>query len=186
MHKVCRVHRQLWYFGSQSEVPISPRNSEIPLCGIPSLTRKLYCRHTTYDVQQICFWRPFVKRFALCYRTVALSVLSLTLVYCGQTVGRIKMRLGMQVGLGRPHCIKWGPSSPMRFTAPNFSACVRCGQTAGWIKMPLGIEVSLGSGDFMLDEDQAPPKMGGTAPNFRPISIVTKRLDASGYHLVQK
>jgi len=35
--------------------------------------------------------RPFVKWFALCYRTVVcpicLSVLSVTLVYCGQTVG---------------------------------------------------------------------------------------------------
>jgi len=32
------------------------------------------------------FGRPFVKRFALCYRTVILScisVLSVTLVYCG-------------------------------------------------------------------------------------------------------
>ena len=28
-----------------------------------------------------------------------LSVLSVPLVYCGQTVGRIKMKLGMQVGL---------------------------------------------------------------------------------------
>jgi len=27
--------------------------------------------------------------------------LSLTLVYCGQTVGRIKMKLGMQVGLSQ-------------------------------------------------------------------------------------
>jgi len=31
---------------------------------------------------------------------VCLSCLSVTLVYCGQTVGRIKMKLGMQVGLG--------------------------------------------------------------------------------------
>jgi len=44
--------------------------------------------------------RPFVKRFALCYRIVVLSdvlfclsVLSVTLVYCGQTVGWIKMKL---------------------------------------------------------------------------------------------
>jgi len=29
-----------------------------------------------------------------------LSVMSVTLVYCGQTVGWIKMKLGMQVGLG--------------------------------------------------------------------------------------
>jgi len=54
-----------------------------------------------------CLWlfgRPFVKRFALCYQTVrlclsCLSVLPVT-VYCGQTVGWIKMKLGMQVGLG--------------------------------------------------------------------------------------
>jgi len=40
---------------------------------------------------------------------------------------------------------------------PQFSAHVRCGQTAGWIKMPLGMEVGLGPGDFVLDEDPAPP-----------------------------
>ena len=46
----------------------------------------------------IIFGRPFVKRFAL-YRPMlldrCLSVLSVTLMYCGQTVGRIKMKLGM-------------------------------------------------------------------------------------------
>jgi len=38
-------------------------------------------------------------RFALCYRTIVLSCLSVTLVYYGQTVGWIKMKLGMEVGL---------------------------------------------------------------------------------------
>ena len=40
------------------------------------------------------------KGFALCYRTVVyhLSCLSATLVYCGQTVGWIKMLLGTEVG----------------------------------------------------------------------------------------
>ena len=57
------------------------------------------------------FARPFVNRFALCYRTVVLSVcLSVTFVHYGQTVGRIKMKLGMQVGLGPDHM--WPPSSP--------------------------------------------------------------------------
>ena len=43
------------------------------------------------------FGRPFVKR---CYQTVVcLSVLSVKLVYCGQTVGWIKMKLDMQVGV---------------------------------------------------------------------------------------
>ena len=56
--------------------------------------------------------RIFVKRFALCCQTaVCLSVLfvclsvclSVTLLYCGQMVGWIKMKLGMQVGLGPGH-----------------------------------------------------------------------------------
>jgi len=51
--------------------------------------------------------------------------------------------------------------------------------------MPLGMEVCLGPGDFVLDGDPAsPPKKGGGAflPNFRPISIAAKRLDASRCH----
>ena len=32
-------------------------------------------------------------------------VLSVTLVYCGQTVGWIKMKLGTQVGLGYDHIV---------------------------------------------------------------------------------
>ena len=48
--------------------------------------------------------RPFVKRFALCYQTCP-ACLSLTLVYCGQTVGRIKMIPGMQVGLGPEYTV---------------------------------------------------------------------------------
>ena len=46
--------------------------------------------------------------------SVRLSVcLSVTLVYCGQTVGRIKMKLGMRVGLGPGHIVLDGdPASP--------------------------------------------------------------------------
>ena len=46
--------------------------------------------------------------------------LSVMLVYCGQTVGWIKMKLGMQVCLGPGDSVRWGPSSPKRDTAPNF------------------------------------------------------------------
>ena len=52
-----------------------------------------------------------------------LSVLSVTLVYCSQTVGLIKMRLGMQVGLGHGHTVSDGDPCPLpqRGTAsPNF------------------------------------------------------------------
>jgi len=40
-------------------------------------------------------------------------VLSVTLVYCGQTVGWIKMKLGMQVGLGSGHIVLDGDAAPL-------------------------------------------------------------------------
>jgi len=44
------------------------------------------------------------------------------LVYCGQTVGWIKMKLGMQVGLGPGHIVLDGDPAalPQRGTAPQF------------------------------------------------------------------
>jgi len=54
------------------------------------------------------------KTFSLCYQTIALSVLSVTLVYCGQTVGWIKMKLGMEVGLIPSHNVLDGdPAAPL-------------------------------------------------------------------------
>jgi len=52
--------------------------------------------------------------------------------------------------------------------------------------MPLGTEVGLVPCDCVLDGDAAPLSLqkGGTAPNFRPMSVVAKRLDGSGCHLV--
>jgi len=42
-----------------------------------------------------------------------LSILSVTLVYCGQTVRWMKMKLGMQVGLGPSHILLDGdPALP--------------------------------------------------------------------------
>jgi len=61
--------------------------------------------------------RPFVKWFALCYWMVVLSV---TLVYCGQTVGWIKMKLGKRVDLGPGHIVLDRDPAPLpqRGTAP--------------------------------------------------------------------
>ena len=52
--------------------------------------------------------------------------------------------------------------------------------------MPLGMEAGLSPGDFVLDGDPAPlPRKGAEPPpNFRLISIVAKRLDASICHSV--
>ena len=47
-----------------------------------------------------------------------LSCLSETFVHCGQTVGRIKMKHGMQVGLGPGHIVLHGnPALRERATA---------------------------------------------------------------------
>jgi len=66
------------------------------------------------------FGRPFVKRFTLCYRTVVcLSVLSVTLVYCGQTAEWIKMKLGTVVGgLGQGHIVLDGDPAPAKGAQP--------------------------------------------------------------------
>jgi len=70
-----------------------------------------------------------------------LCVLSVTFVHCDQTVERIKMKLGMQVGLGSGHYVLDGDPAPP--PPPQFSAHIYCSQMAGWIKMPLGMEVGL-------------------------------------------
>ena len=70
--------------------------------------------------------------------------LSVTLVYCGQTLGWIKIKLGMQVGLGAGHIghvvLDGGPAPlPKRAQPSQFSVHVYCDQMAGWIKMELGV-----------------------------------------------
>ena len=100
--------------------------------------------------------------------SVCLSVLSVTFVHCGQTVGLIKMKLGMQIGLGPGHIVLDGDHLllPQRGTPPQFSAHICCGQMAGCIKMPLAMEVGLSPGDFVLDGDPA------RLLNFRPMFII--------------
>jgi len=73
--------------------------------------------------------------------------------------------------------------SELNWHVQNYFSSVYCDQTVGWIKMKLGMEVGLGPDDTVLDGDPPPPKRG-TAPNFRPMSIVTKRLDGSRRLLV--
>ena len=80
-----------------------------------------------------------------------LSVLSVTvtLVYCSQTVGRIKMKLGMQVGLVLGHIVLDGdpaPPSSKGHSLRQFSAHIRCGQMAADIKIPLDMEVGFDPG----------------------------------------
>jgi len=108
------------------------------------------------------FWATFSKTVRPMLSDSCLSCLSLlsvTLTYCGQTVGWIKMKLGLEIGIGPGHIVWHGDSAPppqKRTSAPQFSAYVCCGQMPGWSKMPLCMEVGLGPGDIVLDGDLAP------------------------------
>jgi len=96
-------------------------------------------------------------------------VLSVTLVYCGQTVGGIKMKLGMQAGVGLGHTVLDGDPvpPPLKGHSPQFSAHICYGQRAGWIKMLLGMEVGLSTGNFVLDGDpDLPSPKKGHSPQF--------------------
>jgi len=98
------------------------------------------------------------------------------------------MPLSTEVGLGPGDFVLDGNSASLAKkgdTAPNFRR-ISCGQTARWIKMPPGTEVGLGPDDIVLDGNPAPPKGHSLLPNFRPMSIVAKQLDSSGYHLVRR
>ena len=108
-----------------------------------------------------------------------LSCLSVTLVYCGQTVGSMDQDETWPACRTRPwpHCVRWGLSFPSIKRGwrppPQFSAYFYCGQTAGWIKTAHGTEVDLSPGDIVLYGDPAPVQKGGGAPNnFRPMSIL--------------
>ena len=69
------------------------------------------------------FWATVCKTVCpICYQTGC--CLSVTLYYCGQTVGWIKIKLGKEVGLGPGHTVLDGDSAPppKRGTTPNFGA----------------------------------------------------------------
>ena len=106
-------------------------------------------------------------------------------MYCGQAVGRINVKLGMQLRLGPGQAVLDGDPAPLpqSGTAPPIFGYICCGQIAAWIKMPLGMEVGLGPGDFVLDGDPAPPSKKGAEPPIIGTFIVAKRLVGSRWHL---
>ena len=155
---------------------------------------KVCCAYFTYS-QRLFGWL-FVKRFALWYRTVVLSFLSVclsvclsllcfTLVYCSQMVGWIKMKLGMEVGLSPGHIVLDGdPALPKGAQPPIFGPCLLWPN--GWMDQDATCY-----GDRLWPRrhcvrwgPSSPLQKGHSLPNFWPMSIVAKRLDALGYHLV--
>jgi len=84
-------------------------------------------------------------------------------------------------------CVRWGPRPlPQKGRSPQFSTDVYCGQTAALIKVPLGKEVGLPrpTRHCVRWGTSSPSPKRGTAPNFRPVSVVPKRLDGIRCHLV--
>ena len=102
------------------------------------------------------FGRPFVKPFALCYRSVVCLSCPVSLSVCDVRAlwpnGWTDQDENWHAGRPRPwsHCVRWGPSSSTQkkggAPSPQFSAHLYCGQTAGWIKMVLGMEYASAKG----------------------------------------
>jgi len=111
-------------------------------------------------------------------------------VHCAQTAGWIQMALGTDVGLSPGDFVRWGPTtspkrgrSPLQFFSPRLLRPNGCmDQDATWYyggrPRPRRHCVRWGPSSPL------PKKGAGPLPDFRPIFIVVKRLDASRYHLV--
>jgi len=112
--------------------------------------RSLYSCMRSLSAISFDFWATVCKTvrpmLSVC-RLSCLSVLSVALVYCGQTVGWINMKLGMRVGLGPGHIVLNG--NPARFPKgaeppPNFQPI---SAVATWL------DGSRCPGDFVLNGD---------------------------------
>jgi len=70
----------------------------------------------------LVFGQPFIKRFALCYRTVVcLSVCDIGVLWPNGWMDQDETWRGGRP-LPRPHCVRWGPHSPSKMGAhhPQF------------------------------------------------------------------
>jgi len=123
----------------------------------------------------VIFGRPFVKRFALCYRTVVcLSVPSVCDVGVLWPNGRLDCHLvWMYRPRPGPDRVRCGPSSPLKkgHSAPIFDPCLLwpngwTDQDATWY----GVGPQPRRHGVRWE-----PTERGTASPFRPMSIVAKR-----------
>ena len=134
----CVINSSLWQRGSE------------PCIGKIGILNSGYLDFWGCFILIVNFWSTVCKTVRPMLSVRCLSCLSATFVYCGQTVGRIKMKLGMQVRLGLGHIVLGGNPAPLpqRGTAPQFSTHMCCGQMAAWIKMLFRMKLGFGPGDF--------------------------------------
>ena len=114
------------------------------------------------DSLRFVFGRPFVKRFALCCRTIFSR--NVGVLWPNSWMDQDTTWYG---GSPRPkrHCFTWGPSSPpsrkgAQQPPPTFqSMAIVAKWLDGSFRIQLGTEVGLGQGDIVLDGDPAPQKL---------------------------
>ena len=123
--------------------------------------------------------RPMLSDRCLSY--LSCPVLSVMFVNCGQMVGRIKMKLSLQVGIGPGHIVLDGdPALLPKGAQLSAHICLRpngcMDQDVTWYgarPWPRRLCVKWGPRSLLC-------KMGAEPrpdPNFRPVFIVAKRLD---------
>ena len=119
------------------------------------------------------FGRPFVKRFALCYRTVVCPVspvCDVGLLWPNGWMDQDATSCGRRPRLW-PHCVRWGPSSSKGAQPTIFGTCLLWPN--GWIHQdatryggrlrPRPHRVSKIGTQLPL-----PPKRGTAVPHFAP------------------
>ena len=153
-------------------------------------------RQRSDSVGQTVFGRPFVKRFALCYRTVVyLSVCPVCLWrWCivAKRFDGTRWNLACR-GLGPGQIVfEWDPLHKGAQPPPNFRPMSivakrldgsRCHLLQRLRGRPRPRRHCIRWGPSSVSPKRGTP---GTAPNFRPMSIGAKRLYAPGYHLVPR
>ena len=153
---------------------------------------QVYCISLRGRKTLLRFWATVCETVRHVLSDRCLSVLSVTLVYCGQTVGWIKMKLATQVCLGPRQIVLDGTQLPLPQSgrgSPIFSPYImakwldglRCHLVAYVGRpRPRQLCVRWGPSSSLPKRGQSPPH------NFRPISIVVERLDGSKCHLVRR
>ena len=105
----CQCHFQLFscFVGPSGDLPCCclSRPRHAPLNG-----RFAYSSKTKNETVTVVFGRPFVKRFALCYRTVVCPVCDVGVLWPN---GWTDQDQTWRAGSLRPwpHCLRWEPSS---------------------------------------------------------------------------
>jgi len=122
--------------------------------------------------------RPILYRTVVCLSCPVPSVLYVTLAYCDQTVGLIKIPLGTEIGLSPGDIVldgDWTQLPPMeRGTAPpHFSAHIYCGQTVAHLSYCWALVTTICSSVLFCSLAFLDPRVGHTMDVLSPfISIL--------------